>query len=62
MYADMPNGAFMAFPAPVGTKGEPKWPDIRDARITRLAFKAKGRLIDRTDHILVKKWDGRAKA
>jgi len=62
MYADMPNGAFMAFPAPVGTKGEPKWPDIKDSRITRLAFKAKGRLIDSPDHILVKKWDGRAKA
>jgi hypothetical protein len=62
MYPDIPNGAFMAFPAPIGTKGEPKWPNIKHARIMRLAFKDKGRLIDSIDHILVKKWDGRAKA
>ena len=63
LYPDMPNGAFMAFPAPVGNaKGEPKWPEIKPARIMRLAFKDEGRMIDSLDHILVKKWDGRAKA
>jgi hypothetical protein len=59
MYTDMANGAYMAFPAPVGSRGDPKWPDIKHARIMRLAFRDKGHLIDSIDHILVQKWAGR---
>ena len=61
MYPDMPNGAFKCFPAPVGRFGDPKWPEIKPAKIMRMGFKDKGRLIDSTDHILVQKWAGRDK-
>src|SRR5262249_39068233 len=59
MYTDMANKAFKNFPAPAGRYDEPKWPDIKHSRITRLAFRDKGRLIDSIDHILVQKWAGR---
>ena len=61
MYTDMAQKAFKNFPAPVGRYGEPNWPDIKPAKIIRLAFKDKGRLIDSIDHILVQKWAGRDK-
>jgi hypothetical protein len=61
MYSDMPNGAFKCFPAPKDRFGEPKWPEIKPAKIMRMGFKDKGRLIDSTDHILVQKWAGRDK-
>jgi hypothetical protein len=59
MYSDLPNGAFKCFPAPVGRFGDPKWPEIKHSKITRMAFKDKGRLIDSPDHILAQKWAGR---
>src|SRR5262249_259250 len=59
LYTDMAQKAFKTFPAPVGRYGEPNWPDIKPAKIIRLAFKDKGRLIDSIDHILVQKWAGR---
>jgi hypothetical protein len=61
MYADKANQAYKNFPAPVGRYGDPKWPDIKPAKIIRMAFKDKGRLIESTDHILVQKWAGRDK-
>jgi hypothetical protein len=61
MYTDMANKAFMNFPAPKDMYGEPKWPDIKPAKIMRMAFKDQGRLIDSIDHILVRKWAGRDK-
>jgi hypothetical protein len=61
MYADKANQAYKNFPAPAGRYGDPKWPDIKPAKIIRMAFKDKGRLIDSIDHILVQKWAGRDK-
>jgi hypothetical protein len=61
MYSDKANNAYKCFPAPASRFGEPKWPDIKPARIMRMAFRDKGRLIDSTDHILVQKWAGRDK-
>jgi hypothetical protein len=61
MYADKANQAYKNYPAPADRYGDPKWPDIRHSRITRLAFRDKGRLIDSLDHILVQKWAGRDK-
>ena len=40
-------------------EGEPNWPDIKPAKIMRMAFRDKGRLIDSSEHILVQKWAGR---
>lgn len=59
MYSDKANNAYKAFPAPKDRFGDPKWPDIKPAKIIRMAFRDKGRLIDSTDHILVQKWAGR---
>jgi hypothetical protein len=59
MYSDRENGAYKSFPAPAGRYGEPAWPDIKQARIFRMAFRDKGRLIDSPEHILVQKWAGR---
>jgi hypothetical protein len=59
MYVDKENSAYKSFPAPAGRFAEPTWPDIKPAKIFRLAFRDKGRLIDSTEHVLVQKWAGR---
>jgi hypothetical protein len=60
MYADRANNAYKNYPAPVGRFGDANWPDpFKPAKIMRLAFKDKGRLIDSTDHILIQRWAGR---
>src|SRR6516162_5006885 len=59
MYPDRANNAFKNFPAPAGRYGDPNWPDIKPAKIIRMAFKDKGRLISDHDHILVQRWAGR---
>jgi hypothetical protein len=62
MFSDRPNNAYKCFPAPVDRFGDPKWPDpFKPAKIMRMAFKDKGRLIDSSQHILVQKWAGRDK-
>jgi hypothetical protein len=59
MYSDRPNNAYKCFYAPKDRFGEPRWPEIKPAKIMRMAFRDKGRLIDSADHILVQKWAGR---
>jgi hypothetical protein len=59
MYPDRANSAFKNFPAPAGRYGDPNWPDIKPAKIIRMAFKDKGRLISDHNHILVQRWAGR---
>jgi hypothetical protein len=59
MYSDREGNCYKSFPAPVGRFGEPNWPDIKPAKINRLAFRDRGRLIDGPDHVLVQKWAGR---
>jgi hypothetical protein len=59
MYVDRENGAYKSFPAPAGRFGESRWPDLKPAKIFRMGFRDKGRLIDSTEHVLVQKWAGR---
>ena len=59
MYPDRANNAFKNFPAPAGRYGDPNFPDIKPAKINRMAFKDKGRLISDHNHILVQRWAGR---
>jgi hypothetical protein len=59
MYTDREGGCYKSFPAPDGRFGEPNWPDIKPARISRLAFRDRGRMIGSPEHILVQKWAGR---
>jgi hypothetical protein len=59
MYVDRENSAYKSFPAPAGRYGEPNWPELKPAKLFRMAFRDKGRLIDSTEHVLVQKWAGR---
>jgi hypothetical protein len=47
------------FHAPEARFGEPIWPELKPAKIFRLAFKDKGRKIDSVDHPLFQKWAAR---
>jgi hypothetical protein len=38
---------------------DPVWPDLKPAKIFRLAFRDKGWLLDSTQHLLFLKWTGR---
>jgi hypothetical protein len=59
LYTDRANGNYKVYPAPDGRYAEPIWPAIKPAKIFRLAFRDKGRLIDSPEHPLFKKWAGR---
>ena len=59
LYTDQENRCYKVFPAPAGRFGEPQWPELKEAKIFRLAFRDKGRLIDSPEHPLFKKWDAR---
>jgi hypothetical protein len=58
MYIDKENGVYKSFPAPDNRFGDPKWPTIKPAKLFRMAFRDKGRLIDSSEHVLVQKWAG----
>jgi hypothetical protein len=59
LYHDAENRAYKVFPAPAGRFGDPNWPELKEAKLFRLAFKDKGRLIDSSEHPLFLKWAGR---
>jgi hypothetical protein len=59
LYTDMENRVYKAFPAPDKRFAEPIWPELKDAKIFRLAFRDKGRLLDSTEHALFAKWAAR---
>jgi hypothetical protein len=59
IYTDVENKCYKAFPAPVDRFGEPQFPDLKPAKVFRLAFRDKGRLIDSTQHPLFLKWAAR---
>jgi hypothetical protein len=59
LYTDNENKNYKVFPAPIGRFADPIWPLLKHAKIFRLAFRDKGRLIDSTEHPLFKKWAAR---
>lgn len=59
LYTDQKNGVYKVFPAPAGRFGDPIWPELKPAKIFRLAFRDKGRLVDSTEHPLFQKWAAR---
>jgi hypothetical protein len=59
LYTDQANKCYRVYPAPVGRFDEPVWPELKPAKIFRLAFRDKGRLIDSTEHELYKRWAAR---
>jgi hypothetical protein len=59
LYTDQENRVYKVFPAPEGRFADPIWPELKPAKIFRLAFRDKGRLVDSTEHALFKKWAAR---
>jgi hypothetical protein len=59
LYTDQENRCYKVFPAPVGRFSNPQWPELKQSKIFRLAFRDKGRLIDSVEHSLFKKWAAR---
>ena len=59
LYTDQENKVYKVFPAPKGRFADPIWPELKPAKIFRLAFRDKGRLVDSTEHPLFKKWAAR---
>jgi hypothetical protein len=59
LFTDQENRCYKVFLAPAGRFAEPQWPELKPAKIFRLAFRDKGRLIDSTEHALFKKWAAR---
>jgi hypothetical protein len=59
LYTDQENKVNKVFPAPADRFVDPIWPELKPAKIFRLAFRDKGRLIDSTEHPLFKKWAAR---
>jgi hypothetical protein len=58
-FTDQENRCYKVFPAPEGGFGEPQFPELKPAKIFRLGFRAKGRLIDTTEHPAFLKWAAR---
>jgi hypothetical protein len=61
LYTDLENRCYKVFPAPVGRFAEPQWPALKPAKIFKLAFRDKGRLIDSPEHPLFQRWAARDK-
>jgi hypothetical protein len=61
LYTDQENSNYQVFSAPPGRFPDPIWPAMKHARIFRLAFRDKGRLIDSPEHPLFQKWAARDK-
>jgi hypothetical protein len=59
LYTDLESKVYRVFPAPAGRFADPIWPVLKPAKIFRLAFRDKGRLVDSTEHELFKKWAAR---
>jgi hypothetical protein len=59
LYTDQENRCYKVFPAPAGRFSDPQWPMLKEAKVFRLAFRDKGRLLDSVEHTLFKKWAAR---
>jgi hypothetical protein len=59
LYTDQENRVYKVFPAPAGRFADPIWPELKPAKIFRLAFRDKGRLIDSPEHPLFQRWAAR---
>jgi len=59
LFTDLENGVYKVFAAPADRFPEPIWPELKPAKIFRLAFRDKNRLIDSPQHPLFQKWAAR---
>jgi hypothetical protein len=61
LYTDLKNRCYEVFPAPAGRFSEPQWPALKPAKIFKLGFRDKGRLLDSEQHPLFQRWAARDK-
>jgi hypothetical protein len=61
LYTDQENRCYKVFSAPADRFAEPQWPALKPAKIFKLAFRDKGRLIDSPEHPLFQRWAARDK-
>ena len=61
LFTDQTNRVYKVFSAPNNRFAEPIWPELKHAKIFRLAFRDKGRLIDSVEHPLFQRWAARDK-
>jgi hypothetical protein len=61
IFTDLENRVYKVFPAPDGRFADPIWPELKPAKLFRLAFRDKGRLIDNPEHPLFQRWAARDK-
>jgi hypothetical protein len=61
LYTDQENRCYKVFPAVADRFPNPIWPALKPAKIFRLAFRDKGRLIDSPEHELFQRWAARDK-
>lgn len=59
LYTDRENRCYKVFPAPKDRYADPQWPELSHARVFRLGFRDKGRLLDSPQHLLFQKWAAR---
>ena len=59
IYSDIENNAYKVFDAPAGRFADPQWPELKHAKIFRLSFRDRGKLIDSVEHPLFAKWAAR---
>jgi hypothetical protein len=59
LYTDQENRCYRVFPAPAGRFPDAVWPELKPAKIFRLGFRDKGRLIDSPEHVLFQRWAAR---
>jgi hypothetical protein len=62
LYTDLENRVYKVFTATAGRFPDPIWPALKPAKIFRLAFRDKGRLIDSPQHELFQRWAARDNA
>jgi hypothetical protein len=59
LFTDQENKVYRVFPAPADRFAKPNFPDLKPAKIVRLSFRDKGRLLDSPNHPLYLKWAAR---
>jgi len=59
LFTDLENRCYQVFAAPADRFAAPQWPQLKPAKIFRLAFRDKNRLIDSSEHTLFQKWAAR---
>jgi hypothetical protein len=59
LYADQQNRCYKSYPGTPGRRGEPQWPELKESKIFRLAFRDRGCLINSPEHPMYKKWADR---